>query len=72
MPSLRRILRKPAVRELTGYSDTQIWRLEKAGQFPARLQIGPGAVGWYSDEIEAWIETRTRGFGRNPTARAAA
>jgi prophage regulatory protein len=68
----RAILRKPAVRDRVGLSDAQIWRLEKAGKFPARLQISANAVGWYSDEIDAWIEARARGFGRCPTRGAAA
>jgi prophage regulatory protein len=68
----RMILRKPAVRERTGLSDAQIWRLERAEQFPARVQISPGAVGWFSDEIDAWIEARARGFGRRPTRSTAA
>jgi predicted DNA-binding transcriptional regulator AlpA len=45
---MRRIIRKPAVRSKVSYSDTQIWRLEKAGLFPKRLQLTEGgAVGWY-------------------------
>ncbi len=68
----RNLLRKPAVRERTGLSDAQIWRLERAGNFPARVQISAGAVGWYSDEIDAWIEARARGFGRRPARSAAA
>ena len=36
------------------YSDVHIWRLERAGQFPHRVQLGPRSVAWYEDEIEAW------------------
>jgi prophage regulatory protein len=68
----RKILRKPAVKERTGLSTAQIWRLEKAGTFPARVQISANAVGWYSDEIEGWIEARARGIGRRPAQKAAA
>src|SRR4051812_28070007 len=60
----KNILRHPQVMERTGLSAPQIWRLEKAGTFPARVQISAGAVGWFSDEIESWIEARPRGFGR--------
>jgi prophage regulatory protein len=68
----RKILRHPHVIECTGLSAPQIWRLEKAGQFPARVQISPGAIGWYSDEISAWVDARPRGFGRRPAQKAAA
>lgn len=62
----RKILRKPAVRQRTGYSDSQIWRLERAGQFPKRVQLGPMAVGWFEDEIDRWVADRVRGFGKAP------
>jgi prophage regulatory protein len=70
----RSILRKRTVRQRTGLSDTTIWRLEKAGDFPARVQITEaGAVGWYEDEIDAWVHDRVRGSGKRPSgARRAA
>jgi prophage regulatory protein len=69
----RPIIRKRALRQQVPYSDTQIWRLEKAGDFPARVQLGPGAVGWYQDEVSEWLENRVRGLGRRvPRARRTA
>lgn len=62
----RKILRQPAVNDCTGLSTAQIWRLEKTGEFPARVQITPSSIGWYEDEIAAWIEARPRGGGRRP------
>ena len=62
----RRVIRKPRVRELTGYSDCQIWRQERKGSFPRRIQLGPMAVGWYEDEVLAWLRTRVRGMGKQP------
>ena len=63
----RSILRKRTVHQRTGLSDTTIWRLEKAGDFPARVQITEaGPVGWYEDEIDAWVEGRVRGGGKRP------
>jgi prophage regulatory protein len=62
----RKIIRKPAVRELVGLSDSQIWRLERAGLFPRRVQLGPLAVGWFGDEVVAWVEARERVGGRQP------
>lgn len=56
----RIIIRKPEVRRRTGYSDSQIWRLEQFGEFPARVKLGPMAVGWYEDEVDLWVETRER------------
>ena len=52
--TIREIIRFPEVKRLTGgRSRTQIWRDVRAGKFPAPVQIGPNAVGWYRDEVEA-------------------
>lgn len=53
-----KILRRCAVVSKTGYSAPTIDRLEKAGQFPKRVQLGPNSVGWLEHEIDAWIESR--------------
>ena len=53
-----KIMRLPDVVEATGKSPTTIWRDEKAGKFPRRRRIGPNAVGWRSDEIRDWIDSR--------------
>jgi prophage regulatory protein len=61
------IIRKPAVRKKTGLSDTTIWRLERAGKFPAWIQITEsGLVGWYEEEVVEWQDDRERGVGKCP------
>jgi prophage regulatory protein len=40
------------------YSKVQIWRLEKLGKFPKRIEIGPGRRAWAEHEIDAWIASR--------------
>ena len=57
-----KILRENIVLETTGLSRTSIWRLERQGQFPERLQLGGRSVGWIEHEILKWIETRPRGI----------
>jgi prophage regulatory protein len=42
------------------YSKVQLWRLEKRGQFPKRVALGPGRRGWAEHEIDAWIAARIR------------
>jgi prophage regulatory protein len=46
------------VREKVIYSPAHIARLEAAGQFPKRVRLGTGRVGWVEQEIDAWITTR--------------
>ena len=46
-----RILSKRQVKELVLYSPQHIARLEKAGSFPLRVQLGPNRVGWVETEV---------------------
>jgi prophage regulatory protein len=64
--SQRNILRRPEVSLRTGLSGSHLWRLEGRGDFPARVKLGPMAVGWYEDEIDAWVESRPRAGGTQP------
>ncbi len=41
-----------------GLSRPTIWRLERAGEFPKRRQLGRNSVGWVEDEIEQWMQSR--------------
>ncbi len=53
-----RILRFPQVKARIPLSRPSIWRLERDGKFPKRLQISANAVGWLESEIDAWISAR--------------
>jgi prophage regulatory protein len=54
----KRIIRKPELKKIIGLSDPSIYRLEKAGKFPKRLQLGGNSVGWLSDEIYNWMDEK--------------
>lgn len=54
----RKILRRRTVLGLCGISDATRYRLEAAGKFPARVRISENAVGYFSDQIEEWINSR--------------
>ena len=56
------LLGKKKVRRKTGLSDPTIWRLERAGEFPKRVNITPSRVGWIEEEIDEWIAGRPRGI----------
>ena len=53
-----RILSKRQLKELVLYSPQHIARLEKAGQFPKRVQLGPNRVGWLESEVLEWLKER--------------
>ena len=52
------LIRLPAVKALLGVSAATIWRMRCRGDFPAPIQVSPGAVAWREMEILAWIEAR--------------
>lgn len=52
------IIRPRYLQALTGLSRTTIWRLERAGEFPKRIKLSLGAVGYKLDDIQAWIDSR--------------
>ena len=47
----RRILAPKEVVGLTSLSRTTIWRLERSGEFPTRIQLSRGRTGFFMDEI---------------------
>ncbi len=53
-----RILSKRQLKALVLYSSQHIARLEAAGQFPKRVQLGPNRVGWVEAEVLEWLEQR--------------
>jgi prophage regulatory protein len=56
---LPRILRFPQlVDHGVVYTRMHVDRLERAGQFPRRVKLGPNSVGWVETEIEGWVESK--------------
>ena len=53
-----RFLRIDEVIDKVGLSRPTIWRLERAGEFPKRRQLGRNSVGWVEEEVEEWMESR--------------
>ena len=63
----RTIIRRAEVLKRTGLSNTTMWRLERDGDFPARVQLtDAGSVGWVESEVDRWIHDRVRGGGKRP------
>jgi prophage regulatory protein len=55
------IIRRRTVCQRTGLSGTTIWRLVRAGKFPAPIQLASKqSIGWIEQQVEAWIESRAR------------
>ena len=52
------LITKAELRRMVPYTPQHILRLEKAGAFPKRVQVGAHRVAWVLAEVEAWIATR--------------
>ena len=52
------ILRMPQVREKVGLSAPTIYRMIKAGEFPAQIKLGAHASGWLESAVQEWIKAR--------------
>ncbi len=57
---VRRTIRASAVVDATGLSRVTLWRKIAKGQFPAPVQLGKNSIGFYEDEVAAWLESRPR------------
>jgi prophage regulatory protein len=55
-----RILSKRQLKELVLYSPQHISRLEAAGAFPKRVQLGQCRVGWIEQEVLDWLHERIK------------
>ena len=54
MPNVERLIRRDEITAVTGYDISNIYRLMRAGRFPAPVQIGPRAVAWRASDIAQW------------------
>ena len=52
------LLRLPSVCALVGLSKSQVYRLIRAGEFPAAIQLGANSVAWPTERVHAWIEDK--------------
>jgi prophage regulatory protein len=60
---VRTILRMPQVEAASGLKQSHIYDLISQGKFPRPVKLSSQAVGWYSDEVRAWQDSRERAMG---------
>lgn len=58
-----KIIRLPEVKTSVGLSTATIYRLIKAGDFPAPIKLGKHASGWLESAVQTWIQKKA---GREP------
>ncbi len=57
------LLRRATVIEVTGLSNSQMYREIRDGRFPRPRQLTTGTVGWLLSDIAAWIRSRPEAEG---------
>jgi prophage regulatory protein len=55
-----RLLDKPEVLALTGFSFPTVWQMMREGRFPRSFLIGKQKVAWRESEVLAWLENLPR------------
>jgi len=53
-----RILRLPEVMKTTGLPRSTIYLYMKEGEFPKQIQLTKRSVGWRSEDIQKFIDSR--------------
>lgn len=64
-----RILSPREVAAITTMSAATLARMERSGEFPARLKLGPSRVGWRSDDVDTWMRSRQQASQQNRSAK---
>jgi prophage regulatory protein len=59
----RRFLRCPVVRTRTGLPKSTLYQLIADGKFPKQIRIGPRAVVWLEEDVDAWIDSKVAEAG---------
>jgi len=53
-----RVIRFPELFKKVGLCRSQIWRLEKSGDFVKSFSLGKNSKGWLESDVDAWLLAR--------------
>lgn len=53
-----KVLSPKQTEDITGLSNTTIWRLRKRGDFVDAVPLSPGRIGYRAGTLARWLETR--------------
>jgi len=54
------------IKQLTGFSRTTLWRLERSGCFPTHINVSPKRVGWSIESVRRWANSKGLLEGSGP------
>jgi prophage regulatory protein len=58
--SIKRTIRRSALRQIVPLADSTIYEMEQRGEFPRRFALTTRCVVWDLAEVEAWLAERRR------------
>jgi prophage regulatory protein len=61
--SEKRVLRRRAVLDKLGISNTHLFNLERAGDFPRHFMLSPRCAAWFESEVDEWLTSRSTRTG---------
>lgn len=67
-PPPERLIRLRVVEARVGIKRSTIYRLIKAGQFPAPIKLGANVVAWRESAINAWVQQKISQSGQSSPA----
>ncbi|ABI56414.1 helix-turn-helix transcriptional regulator [Alkalilimnicola ehrlichii MLHE-1] len=50
-----RLMKKREVIDVTGLSESTIWRREQEGRFPPRIRLGQRMTVWRESDVHEWL-----------------
>lgn len=53
-----KLIRLEQVSDKTGLGRSSVYKYMALGTFPKPVPLGDRAVGWVSDEVDAWVQAR--------------
>ena len=59
MTQFKEILRAKQLCNKLHISRATLWRWVNSGNFPQPIQLGPNTVGWKSEQVQSWIDSRS-------------
>lgn len=57
---IQRLIRLPEVQHRVGLSRSSIYRFMAEDTFPKPVHLGARSVAWVEQEIDAWLQSRSR------------
>lgn len=58
---IRRVLRRRAVLDKLGISNTHLFNLERSGDFPRHFMLSPRCAAWFESDVDEWLSTKSAG-----------